>query len=108
MTARQVQLIEDFQPSAITVTPSYMLAILDEFKKQGIDPRASSLQVGIFGAEPWTNATRKEVEDAFDMHAVDIYGLSEVMGTRRCQRMRRNQGRIAYLGRSFLPRNHQS
>lgn len=80
MTARQVQLIEDFQPSAITVTPSYMLAILDEFKKQGIDPRASSLQVGIFGAEPWTNATRKEVEDAFDMHAVDIYGLSEVMG----------------------------
>lgn len=80
MTARQVQLIEDFKPSAITVTPSYMLAILDEFKKQGIDPRASSLQVGIFGAEPWTNATRKEVEDAFDMHAVDIYGLSEVMG----------------------------
>ncbi|WP_027834009.1 phenylacetate--CoA ligase PaaK [Maritalea myrionectae] len=80
MTARQVQLIEDFRPSAITVTPSYMLAILDEFKKQGIDPRASSLQVGIFGAEPWTNATRKEVEDAFDMHAVDIYGLSEVMG----------------------------
>lgn len=80
MTARQVQLIEDFKPSAITVTPSYMLAILDEFKKQGIDPRACSLQVGIFGAEPWTNATRKEVEDAFDMHAVDIYGLSEVMG----------------------------
>jgi phenylacetate-CoA ligase len=80
MTARQVQLIGDFKPNAITVTPSYMLAILDEFKRQNIDPRASSLNVGIFGAEPWTNATRKEVEDAFDMHAVDIYGLSEVIG----------------------------
>jgi len=80
MTARQVQLMRDFKPHAITVTPSYMLAILDEFRKQGIDPRESSLQVGIFGAEPWTNATRKEVEEAFDMHAVDIYGLSEVIG----------------------------
>ena len=80
MTSRQVQLIGDFKPHAITVTPSYMLAILDEFKKQGVDPRACSLQVGIFGAEPWTNATRKEVEEAFDMHAVDIYGLSEVIG----------------------------
>lgn len=80
MTSRQVQLIQDFQPHAITVTPSYMLAILDEFRKQGFDPRESSLQVGIFGAEPWTNETRKEVEAAFDMHAVDIYGLSEVMG----------------------------
>lgn len=80
MTSRQVQLIGDFKPHAITVTPSYMLAILDEFKRQNIDPRDTSLQVGIFGAEPWTNATRKEVEDAFDMHAVDIYGLSEVIG----------------------------
>jgi len=80
MTSRQVQLIQDFQPHAITVTPSYMLAVLDEFRKQGVDPRESSLQVGIFGAEPWTNATRLEVEDAFDMHAVDIYGLSEVIG----------------------------
>lgn len=80
MTSRQVQLIQDFQPHAITVTPSYMLAILDEFRKQGVDPRESSLQVGIFGAEPWTNATRLEVEQAFDMHAVDIYGLSEVIG----------------------------
>ena len=80
MTARQVQLIQDFQPHAITVTPSYMLAVLDEFNKQGIDPRKSSLQVGIFGAEPWTNATRTEVEEAFDMHAVDIYGLSEIIG----------------------------
>lgn len=80
MTPRQVRLIEDFQPKGITVTPSYALSILDEFANQGIDPRASSLEVGIFGAEPWTNAMRQEIEQAFDMHAVDIYGLSEVMG----------------------------
>ena len=80
MTPRQVRLITDFAPKGITVTPSYALSILDEFAAQGIDPRASSLQVGIFGAEPWTNAMRKEIEDAFDMHAVDIYGLSEIMG----------------------------
>jgi phenylacetate-CoA ligase len=80
MTERQVQLIADFRPDVIMVTPSYMLAILDEFRKQGVDPRATSLQIGIFGAEPWTNAMRDEIEGAFDMHAVDIYGLSEVMG----------------------------
>jgi phenylacetate-CoA ligase len=80
MTERQVQLILDFEPDIITVTPSYMLAILDEFRRQGRDPRATSLKVGIFGAEPWTNAMRAEIEDAFDMHAVDIYGLSEVIG----------------------------
>jgi phenylacetate-CoA ligase len=80
MTERQVKLIVDFAPELITVTPSYMLAILDEFRAQKIDPRTSSLKVGIFGAEPWTNAMRAEIEDAFDMHAVDIYGLSEVMG----------------------------
>lgn len=80
MTERQVQLIHDFQPDVIMVTPSYMLAILDEFRKQGLDPRQSSLKVGIFGAEPWTNAMRAEIEEAFDIHAVDIYGLSEVMG----------------------------
>ncbi|MFT6025634.1 MAG: phenylacetate-CoA ligase [Ascidiaceihabitans sp.] len=80
MTARQVRLIEDFKPNGITVTPSYALSVLDEFAAQGLDPRASSLDVGIFGAEPWTNAMRVEIEQAFDMHAVDIYGLSEVMG----------------------------
>jgi phenylacetate-CoA ligase len=80
MTERQVQLINDFKPEIIMVTPSYMLAILDEFKKQGLDPRKSSLRIGIFGAEPWTNAMREEIEEAFDLHAVDIYGLSEVMG----------------------------
>lgn len=79
-TPRQVTLIQDFQPSAIMVTPSYMLNILEEFHHQGIDPRTCSLDVGIFGAEPWTNAMRSEVESAFDMHAVDIYGLSEIMG----------------------------
>lgn len=79
-TQKQVGLIQDFQPDAIMVTPSYVLNILDEFKRQGFDPRQTSLQVGVFGAEPWTNAMRKEVEDAFDMHAVDIYGLSEIMG----------------------------
>jgi len=80
MTPRQVRLINDFQPKGITVTPSYALSILDEFNAQGLDPRQCTLQVGIFGAEPWTNAMRREIEDAFDMHAVDIYGLSEVMG----------------------------
>ncbi|MDM7255727.1 MAG: phenylacetate--CoA ligase [Paracoccus sp. (in: a-proteobacteria)] len=80
MTERQVTLIHDFKPSIIMVTPSYMLSILDEFRRQGLDPRQSSLKVGIFGAEPWTNSMREEIEQAFDMHAVDIYGLSEVMG----------------------------
>jgi phenylacetate-CoA ligase len=79
-TERQVTLITDFQPQIIMVTPSYMLSILDEFRRQGLDPRQSSLKVGIFGAEPWTNAMRQEIEEAFDMHAVDIYGLSEIMG----------------------------
>lgn len=79
-TEKQVQMICDFKPDIIMVTPSYMLSILDEFRRQGIDPRASSLKVGIFGAEPWTNAMRAEIEQAFAIDAVDIYGLSEVMG----------------------------
>jgi len=80
MTERQVRLIEDFQAKGITVTPSYMLSILDEYRRQGLDPKKSPLKVGIFGAEPWTNAMREEIESAFDMHAVDIYGLSEIIG----------------------------
>jgi len=80
MTERQVSLIDDFKPRVIMVTPSYMLSILDEFRRKGLDPRDSSLAVGIFGAEPWTNSMRSEIEQAFDMHAVDIYGLSEIMG----------------------------
>ena len=80
MTQRQVQLIVDFKPDIIMVTPSYLLAVADEFEAQGIDPRSTSLKSGIFGAEPWTNAMRAEIETRFDMHGVDIYGLSEVMG----------------------------
>ena len=80
MTPRQVQLITDFRPEIIMLTPSYMLTIIDEFVAQGLDPAASSLQIGIFGAEPWTEQMRHEIEDRMDMHAVDIYGLSEVMG----------------------------
>ncbi len=80
MTPRQVRLITDFGAKGMTVTPSYALSILDEFNAQGIDPRSTKLEVGIFGAEPWTNAMRVEIEQAFDMHAVDIYGLSEIMG----------------------------
>jgi phenylacetate-CoA ligase len=79
-TEKQVQLIQDFQPSIIMVTPSYMLNIVEEFQRQGIDPARSSLQVGIFGAEPWTDAMRKEIEARAGIDAVDIYGLSEVMG----------------------------
>ncbi len=80
MTERQVTLIRDFEPDVIMVTPSYMLAIVDEMQRQGIDSRSTSLAVGIFGAEPWTNDMRAEMEQRLDMHAVDIYGLSEVMG----------------------------
>jgi phenylacetate-CoA ligase len=80
MTERQVMLIQDFRPDVIMVTPSYMLAIIDEMEQQGVDPAATSLQVGIFGAEPWTNSMRREIETRLDMHAVDIYGLSEVIG----------------------------
>ncbi|WP_407566612.1 phenylacetate--CoA ligase PaaK [Streptomyces sp. 184] len=80
MTARQVQLIRDFEPEIIMVTPSYMLTIIDEFERQGIDPRTSSLRVGIFGAEPWTEEMRHEIEERAGLDAVDIYGLSEVIG----------------------------
>ncbi len=79
-TERQVQLIQDFRPDIIMVTPSYMLAIADEFERQGMDPRESSLRLGIFGAEPWTNDMRLAIEQRMGIDAVDIYGLSEVMG----------------------------
>jgi phenylacetate-CoA ligase len=79
-TEKQVQLIQDFQPTIIMVTPSYMLNILEEFGRQGLDPVKSSLEIGIFGAEPWTNAMRTEIESRAGIDAVDIYGLSEVMG----------------------------
>ena len=79
-TERQVRLIRDLEPDVIMVTPSYMLAIVDEMERQGLDPAATSLSVGIFGAEPWTEAMRAEMQARLDMHAVDVYGLSEVMG----------------------------
>ncbi|MER5767831.1 phenylacetate--CoA ligase PaaK [Streptomyces sp. NPDC001985] len=80
MTGRQVRLIQDLRPEIIMVTPSYMLTLLDEFEKQGVDPRSTSLRVGIFGAEPWTEEMRREIEERFAIDAVDIYGLSEVIG----------------------------
>ncbi|MCQ0021547.1 phenylacetate--CoA ligase [Streptomyces somaliensis DSM 40738] len=80
MTERQVRLIRDFRPEVIMVTPSYMLTLLDEFERQGVDPRSTSLKVGIFGAEPWTEEMRREIEERFAIDAVDIYGLSEVIG----------------------------
>jgi phenylacetate-CoA ligase len=80
MTERQVQLIGDFSPDAILVTPSYLLTIVDEMHRQGVDPRATSLRVGVLGAEPWTEEMRTELEQALGIDAVDIYGLSEVMG----------------------------
>ncbi|MEU1462954.1 phenylacetate--CoA ligase PaaK [Streptomyces sp. NPDC005727] len=80
MTARQVRLIRDLEPGVIMVTPSYMLTLLDEFERQGVDPRGTSLRVGVFGAEPWTERMRREIEERFAIDAVDIYGLSEVMG----------------------------
>ncbi len=79
-TERQVRLIQDFKPDIIMVTPSYMAAIGDEFERQGIDPRKTSLRIGMHGAEPWTEALRREIEARFDMQAIDLYGLSEVMG----------------------------
>ena len=79
-TARQVQIIDEFKPRVIAVTPSYMLAIADEFARQGLDPRQCSLQIGMFGAEPWTEAMRSEIEMSFDMQALDIYGLCEIIG----------------------------
>ena len=80
MTARQVQLINDFRPEVIMITPTYLLTLIDEFERQGIDPRDTSLRVGILGAEPWTEQMRDEIEQRLSIDAVDIYGLSEVMG----------------------------
>jgi phenylacetate-CoA ligase len=79
-TERQIDLILDFEPDIIMVTPSYMLSLVDEFRRRGIDPAGTSLKIGIFGAEPWTEAMRREIESAVGIDAVDIYGLSEVMG----------------------------
>ena len=79
-TERQVRLIADFEPAVMAVTPSYMLAVADEFERQGLDARATSLRIGVHGAEPWTESMRAEIEARFDIQAVDVYGLSEVIG----------------------------
>jgi len=100
-TQRQVQLICDFRPDIIMVTPSYMLSIVEEFMRQGLDPAASSLRTGIFGAEPWTEALRAQIESRAGLQALDIYGLSEVMGPGwRASASRARMGRSS--GGSFL------
>ncbi|HKY80655.1 MAG TPA: phenylacetate--CoA ligase PaaK [Sphingobium sp.] len=101
-TEKQVQIIEDFKPEIIMVTPSYMLCILDEYRRRGIDPRKSSLKYGIFGAEPWTEAMRTEIEQAFDIKASDIYGLSEVMGPGVAQEIAGTRGPTIWEDH-FLP-----
>ena len=101
-TEKQVQLITDFQPDIIMVTPSYMQVIIEEMRRQGLDPRASSLKVGIFGAEPWTEAMRADIEQSAGLDAVDIYGLSRGDGPGRGLRVHRDQGRPGDLGRPFL------
>src|SRR6202050_2708340 len=103
MTERQVQLINDLKPDIITGTPGYMFAILDEFKRQGLDPRQSSLKFGIFGAEPWTNAMRAEIEQAFGMDATDIYGLSEVIGPGVAQECVETKGGLHVWEDHFYP-----
>jgi len=103
MTERQVQLIGDFGPRVIMVTPSYFLAILDEMERQGIDPRSSSLEIGIFGAEPWTEEMRGAVEERSGITAVDIYGLSEVMGPGVSQESGETQDGLHVWEDHFLP-----
>jgi phenylacetate-CoA ligase len=102
-TERQVQLIMDFEPEIIMVTPSYMLAILDEFRRQGIDPKSSALRIGIFGAEPWGEGIRNEIETAFGIDACDIYGLSEVMGPGVAQEFARTAQGPTIWEDHFLP-----
>jgi phenylacetate-CoA ligase len=102
-TERQVQLIMDFRPDIIMITPSYMLAILDEFRRRGVDPRSSGLSIGIFGAEPWGEGIRQEIESAFGIDACDIYGLSEVMGPGVAQEFARTKEGPTIWEDHFLP-----
>ncbi|MER7564487.1 phenylacetate--CoA ligase PaaK [Streptomyces sp. NPDC097941] len=103
MTARQVQLIQDLEPRIIMVTPSYMLTLLDEFERQGVDPRSTSLRVGVFGAEPWTEEMRREIEERFAIDAVDIYGLSEVIGPGVAQECVRTKDGLHVWEDHFFP-----
>jgi phenylacetate-CoA ligase len=102
-TERQVQLIMDFRPDIIMITPSYMLALLDEFRREGIDPKSSGLSIGIFGAEPWGEGIRQEIESAFGIDACDIYGLSEVMGPGVAQEFARTKEGPTIWEDHFLP-----
>ena len=103
MTERQVQLIADFKPEIIMVTPSYMLAIADEMERQGFDPKKSSLRVGIFGAEPWTNELRKQIEERLSLDALDIYGLSEVIGPGVAQECQETKDGLTVWEDHFYP-----
>ena len=103
MTERQVQLIQDFKPEIIMVTPSYMLAIADEMERQGIDPKSCSLKIGIFGAEPWTNEMRKSIEERLSLDAIDLYGLSEVMGPGVAQECIETKDGLTIWEDHFLP-----
>lgn len=102
-TEKQVQLIRDFEPDIIMVTPSYMLSLLDAFRLSGIDPRRTSLGIGIFGAEPWTESMRAEIENSFGISAVDIYGLSEVMGPGVAQEYASARGALTIWEDHFYP-----
>ncbi|MDX3071435.1 phenylacetate--CoA ligase PaaK [Streptomyces sp. NPDC088354] len=103
MSARQVRLIQDLRPEIIMVTPSYMLTLLDEFEHQGVDPRSTSLRVGVFGAEPWTEAMREEIEERAGIDAVDIYGLSEVIGPGVAQECVESKDGLHIWEDHFLP-----
>jgi len=103
MTERQVQLIADFKPEIIMVTPSYMLAIADEMERQGLDPKQSSLKIGIFGAEPWTHEMRKQIEARTSLAAIDLYGLSEVMGPGVAQECIETKDGLTIWEDHFLP-----
>jgi phenylacetate-CoA ligase len=103
MTERQVQLIQDFKPDIIMVTPSYMLAIADEMERQGIDPRSCSLRIGIFGAEPWTGEMRRSIESRLALEAIDLYGLSEVMGPGVAQECIETKDGLAVWEDHFYP-----
>ncbi|MEV7415901.1 phenylacetate--CoA ligase PaaK [Streptomyces sp. NPDC089919] len=103
MTERQVRLILDFEPEVIMVTPSYMLTLLDEMERQGVDPRATSLRTGVFGAEPWTEEMRREIEERLGIDAVDIYGLSEVIGPGVAQECVETKDGLTVWEDHFLP-----
>ncbi len=102
-TEKQVRLIQDFQPDIIMVTPSYMLNIADEMDRQGIDPHALKLRLGIFGAEPWTDELRRKVEERMGMRAMDIYGLSEIMGPGVAMECEESQNGLTVWEDHFYP-----